>query len=1151
MKFDRLRIVGFKTFVDPTDVPILSGLTGIVGPNGCGKSNLVEALRWVMGESSHKNMRGSGMDDVIFSGSGTRPARNTAEVSLLVDNTARLAPAQFNDAEQLEVSRRIEREAGSAYRINGKDVRARDVQLLFADAATGAHSPALVRQGQIGELIAAKPRDRRRILEDAAGIAGLHARRHEAELRLKAAEANLERLDDVIAQIASQLESLKRQARQAGRYRQLSAEIRKVEATVLHLRWDGARAEIDKHRQGLEAAVREVGVRIKAAAGVEAERARAQAALPDLRENEAKAAAILRHLTLARDQIDEEVRRAAEREQELESRIAEIGRDSQRERDAIEDAAEVLERLAEETRALQAQSADTGNDGAALAEAAARTEAALRELETELADAQRDAADLNARRSQLERVVRTESERLTRLAGQIAEIEDEQEALAARVADTSGGADPAAAVADAKVALEQAERDTEAATAAVAQAQDGEHAAAQPVREAERSVQTLEAERRTLAKVLAVDGSDLFAPVIDAVTVSPGYETALGAALGDDLEIPADEGAPVHWTLVGAEGDAALPDGCEPLVRHVRGPAVLTRRLQQIGVVAEADGARLQKALQPGQRLVSRDGGLWRWDGYTAAADAKTPAAQRLEQRNRLAELEAEIAAAQARLGKARVEAEAASATLAAARRREEETRAARRNAQSVLGAAQDAHARAEKAAAQETARLSALEEAAVRLKASVSESEAAKDSAVQALSGFEDDGALTARIEQLRQSVGEARTAYSEARAAAQSHAREAQMRAQRLAAIDEETRRWTKRRSEAESQDAALEKRAQELASEREELARLPEGIKARRDKLAGDIDTAEKRRKDAADALAEGDSVLREADRAVREADGAVAEAREVQARAEATLEGLRQRLTDIEEHIAEALECEPKEVFALTGYGADDALPPRPQLERTLDQLKRDRDRLGAVNLRAEIEANEAQSEHDALVSEKSDLEQAIARLRQGIASLNREGRERLLASFATVNAHFQRLFTALFGGGTAELTLEGSDDPLEAGLEIVARPPGKRPQVLTLLSGGEQALTATALIFAVFLTNPSPICVLDEVDAPLDDANVERYCALMEEMVRTTETRFLLITHNPITMARMDRLFGVTMSERGVSQLVSVDLSEAERLREAS
>ena len=375
--------------------------------------------------------------------------------------------------------------------------------------------------------------------------------------------------------------------------------------------------------------------------------------------------------------------------------------------------------------------------------------------------------------------------------------------------------------------------------------------------------------------------------------------------------------------------------------------------------------------------------------------------------------------------------------------------------------------------------------------------------------------------------------------------------MRTQRLQAIDEETKRWTKRQSDAETQSASLEKRAGELSSERDELARVPLEIKSRRDRLTAEITTSEEKRKAAADALAEGESVLREADRAVREADAAVAEAREAQARAEATLEGLQQRLIDIEEHIAETLECKPADVFAMTGYGPDDNLPERGQLERTLDQLKRDRDRLGAVNLRAEIESEEAQKEHDGLVAEKEDLEQAIVRLRQGISSLNREGRERLLASFSVVNGHFQRLFTTLFGGGTAELTLEGSDDPLEAGLEIVARPPGKRPQVLTLLSGGEQALTATALIFAVFLTNPSPICVLDEVDAPLDDANVERFCGLMEEMVRSTQTRFLLITHNPITMAKMDRLFGVTMGERGVSQLVSVDLSEAEQLREAS
>ncbi|MFN0262638.1 chromosome segregation SMC family protein [Tepidamorphus sp. 3E244] len=1152
MKFDRLRIVGFKTFVDPTEVPILSGLTGIVGPNGCGKSNLVEAMRWAMGENSHKSLRGSGMDDVIFSGSGTRPSRNTAEVSLLLDNSDRLAPAQFNDSDQLEISRRIEREAGSAYRINGKDVRARDVQILFADAATGAHSPALVRQGQIGELIAAKPAQRRRILEDAAGIAGLHARRHEAELRLRAAESNLERLDDVISQIASQLESLKRQARQANRYRVLSGEIRKVEASVLHLRWADARDEITRHGKAQEEAVRAVGERMKAAAVAETARADAQNALPQLRENEAKAAAILRHVTLMRDQLQEEADRAAARQGELEQRIVEIRRDREREASAISDAGEALERLGTEAEGLKAQEPQTGDGGEALREAETRTEAQLRELEAELSQLQADAADLTARREQLERVIRTESERLTRLAGQIGDIEAETNTLnekQARAASEAGN--PAEAVEQARAALEASERAAEEATAAVTAAQERERNAAEPVREIEQSIRSLDAEKRTLDKILAVDGADLFAPVIDSVSAAPGYETALGAAMGDDLSVPADEGAVIHWRQVApGETDPALPDGCEPLSKHVRGPAVLARRLSQIGVVDADNGPAMQKLLKPGQRLVSRAGDLWRWDGYTAAAEAKTPAAVRLEQQNRLAELADEITSASAKLDDAKAEAQEASSALAQARAAEEEARRTRRSTQSALSDAQEALAKAERAAAQDVARLSALAEAQVRINSSIAESETAKKSAIDALTGFEDDEALQGRITTLKERVNDARGKYAEARAAAQSHARETAMRAQRLAAIERESAQWTKRRDDANAQNEALVKRAEELSAERDELARIPEEIKSKRDRLNVEIGESEGKRRGAADALAEAESVLREADRGVREADAAVAEAREAQARGEATLEGLRQRLADIEEHILETLECAPSEVFAMTGYGPDDTLPERGQLERTLEQLKRDRDRLGAVNLRAEIESEEAQKEHDGLVSEKADLEQAIARLRQGIASLNKEGRERLLASFSTVNNHFQRLFTTLFGGGTAELKLEGSDDPLEAGLEIIARPPGKRPQVLTLLSGGEQALTATALIFAVFLTNPSPICVLDEVDAPLDDANVERFCDLMEEMVRSTETRFLLITHNPITMARMDRLFGVTMGERGVSQLVSVDLSEAEQLREA-
>jgi chromosome segregation protein len=401
-----------------------------------------------------------------------------------------------------------------------------------------------------------------------------------------------------------------------------------------------------------------------------------------------------------------------------------------------------------------------------------------------------------------------------------------------------------------------------------------------------------------------------------------------------------------------------------------------------------------------------------------------------------------------------------------------------------------------------------------------------------------------------VRAAVEAQRAELAEARAQAQALAREAEMAARRMTVIASDRQGWSERHAGSTAQIATLSARMDEARSERTTLERMPAVFEEKRRGLLSEIESAEAQRRAAADRLAEGENALAQADRGARAAQEAMAGAREQAARAGERLEGDKRRLADVEHEIREMLETAPAEVAELAGIKPDQVLPQPSDVEATLERLRRERERLGAVNLRAEEELGEVEARHGTLVTERDDLVEAIKRLRQGIQNLNREARERLLESFEQVAAHFRDLFTRLFGGGTAELQLIESEDPLEAGLEIIARPPGKKPATLSLLSGGEQALTALALIFAVFLTNPAPICVLDEVDAPLDDHNIERFCDLLDEMTRATETRFVIITHNPITMARMSRLYGVTMAERGISQLVSVDLEAAVKLREA-
>ena len=1146
MKLTRLRLLGFKSFVEPTDFLIEPGLTGVVGPNGCGKSNLVEALRWVMGETSHKSLRAADMDDVIFSGTGSRPSRNHAEVAIHIDNSARKAPAEFNAHEALDVSRRIERDHGSTYRINGREVRARDVYILFADASTGARSPALVHQGRIGEIIQAKPEQRRRVLEEAAGISGLHARRHEADLRLRAAEHNLDRLEEVINQLVVQIESLKRQSRQAVRYRNIAEQVRKAEATLFHLRWVAANAERAEAERARHSTMQLVAERTGAQADASKRQAIAAAGLPALREAEASAAAALQRLVLARDALEREEARALGRMAELDRRLQQIAEDIDRERRLADDAASALARFAaEETSLLQETGAMEAQRGSAAARVV-EVEGALSGSERALDALTSALADLAARRNASESAMREHTDRLDRIGAEIVRVERElREASAAQHADLGM---LAAAAASAQASLADAEAAAMRAEAAHSGARQALEVARAPLADAEKRAQRLETEARTLARLLHIDTKNLWPAVIDDLTVEKGFEAALGAALGDDLEAPVDPSAPMRWA--GAEvdpADPALPAGVEALADHVQAPPELIRRLRQIGLVAREQAPLLLPMLRAGQRLVSREGDLWRWDGFSVAANAPTGAARRLAGKNRLSDIEAELEGARREIGERQLVVAAAEAELASSAEADTAARSNWRMLQREADSARNRCAEAEREASRKAARLSALTEAVARLTASRDELAAARTEVERALISLPASADAEAQLATVRAAVDRERTELAEARAKSQALARQADIARERLAVIRSDRERWSERHDGTAAQIKTLTARADEAKTERAGLENAPQLFEEKRRRLLDEIEAAEAVRRTAADRLAEGENGLAAADRDARAALEAMSAAREQSARAEERCEGATRRLADITHEIHEMLEVEPAEVAALAGIASGKELPQVADIEANLERLRRERERLGAVNLRAEEELREVESQHSSLTTERDDLVEAIKRLRQGIQNLNREARERLLSSFDLVNTHFKHLFTELFGGGNAELQLVESDDPLEAGLEIVAKPPGKKPATLSLLSGGEQALTALALIFAVFLTNPSPICVLDEVDAPLDDHNVERFCDLLHEMTGSTATRFIIITHNPITMARMNRLFGVTMAERGVSQLVSVALEEAVKI----
>jgi chromosome segregation protein len=1149
MQITELRLAGFKSFVDPQTVPIETGLTGIVGPNGCGKSNLLEALRWVMGANSAKAMRGGEMDDLIFNGAEGRPARETAEVILVLDNSRRTAPPEFNGADSLEIERKLRRGAGSSYRINGRTVRGKDIQLLFADASTGANSPALVRQGQISELIGSKPQNRRRILEEAAGIAGLNSRRHEAELKLDGAEANLQRLSEVSAEVERQLASLKRQASKARRYRTLSGEIQALDALIAHLRWSEARQAMDLARAQLDLLKRRVEDLSREDALCETLRIEAGEGILPLREAEMDTAGRLGQARIALARLETERRIAADTQARLEAEAERLMGDFARETASRDEAAAALLQAREELASLPLEDAGVTarlEHAARAALDAARTH--LAETERTSDQAQQRLSELRAHRRAAEENAAAQARRRDQLTAEIARLRSEMTGL-----EDSGIAllrlrQAKNAEAEAEVVLDSAERAVEAAEADLARARTEESQAQPPFESASHALGALEAEIDGLTRLLRRPAPSSAPPVLERIRTRDGYERAVAAALGDDIEASTDRTAALFWNGAALSADS-LPEGAEPLTDYVEVPAELSARLSQCGLVAPADGSRLMTRLKPGQRLVSRDGHLWRWDGFIRTPGAPVSAAARLEQKTRIEAAEAERIVRQAEL-------DALGAQLEAARKARQTAEDNLRHVRQFVAPAQRALTEARAAAIEST---QAHERTVLKREAGNealhrAEADLVSVSEILALAvpgaGAEEEARLEATLTDARETLSAARAGETEARGQLADLLRGREQAAARRAALARDVEAWAARLASAEERLAQVNERRADVAASVHASRERPEALRAEIEGLALEADKLETDRQAAADALASKEAAIREADSAARRAATAAAEAREQLAAWRVKLENAELKLAESVEHARNAFQRTPEGLLALAEAGLDEetlgAFTHR-EAEIRLDGLRREREQLGGVNMNAQEEAEELESRFAAQIAERDDLIGAIARLREGVEALNIEGRARLVEAFDAVNTHFKALFIALFGGGQAELRLVDADDPLNAGLEIFAQPPGKKLGTLNLMSGGEQALTASALIFAVFLARPAPICVLDEVDAPLDDANVDRFCNMLNEMRRRTDTRFVVITHNPVTMSRMDRLFGVTMREKGVSKLVSVDLAAAERL----
>ena len=1141
MKFQSVRISGFKSFLEPTEIQMNMGLTGVVGPNGCGKSNIVEAIKWIMGENSARQMRGDGMDDVIFSGTNERPSRNFAEVSIKLDNSEKKAPAIFNHYDEIEITRKIEREKGSVYRVNGKQVRARDIQLIFADNGTGARSSGIVGQGRIAQIIDSNPEDRRVILEEAANIKGLHSRRHEAELKLKGASDNLDRLSDIEQTYKEQLIELEKQGRKAARYRSVGERIRKAEATLFFNLMNNAKKEANDLDIQLKNANENVSQgQIKVAEHIKSQLHLANK-IPDLKKDEAEKAATLQTLNITKIKLDEEKSSAQNALQNIINQINLINNDIARESEIKEDAKKSLSTLLTEEKNLKEDSENFSTKITKATDLVKKLRSISDAADDKLSTITSEIYSIKSDKSDLEKRIKNLKQKIEVTQNQLANfnIEDDKNRfkldkekiinLKKRIQENNQLNDGY------KVELEKLEK--------------LETRLIEEKNTAVFEFNKVNLEFDSLSTLLGRDtlNSNTLEKTIGNIN---NLEEAIGSVLGETLLAPilSDDQSTENTTYWRDDfktiSPASLPESVIPIVTKITKSSILDTALKGVGIVNNKEIAfKLQKKLTFGQALTTPSGGLWRWDGFVQPQGVQNSYSERLQQiarlrllQNKLPSLEENQSLSEKRLDEC----------FNNIKKYKDDLSNLQVKLSSLISESNQLELQNTK-----------VESKLLSSEALIKELKNTERMSLEELSELEKEfnnslnlPSLLAEELKVRNNADQSRNELTDAMAAEQQIKSEESFQSRNLIQLGHQKENWKVREEEAKTRLISLEERLKTSQDEKNRLSTLPESFEKKEVELNIKIEEAISNRNIAADQLVKNETSLNDADKQVREAEKVVSTLREEMIKIEALLNLSKAKIQNIEERVFEKLKMKSTELNKFINTKEEDQpIKSIETLEKTLQRLLNERETLGAVNLRAEDEMNEMLNKIEVMSKERVDLEEAIAKLRSGIFELNKEGRQRLKESFEEVNENFKQLFQKLFGGGNAELRLVGNEDPLQAGLEVLASPPGKKMQLLSLLSGGEQALTAISLIFSVFLCNPAPICILDEVDAPLDDTNVGRFCDLLNQIVDETNTYFMVITHHRLTMAKMDRLFGVTMEQKGISKLVSVDLEQASRIRD--
>ena len=1141
MKFQSVRISGFKSFLEPTEIQMNMGLTGVVGPNGCGKSNIVEAIKWIMGENSARQMRGDGMDDVIFSGTNERPSRNFAEVSIKLDNSEKKAPAIFNHYDEIEITRKIEREKGSVYRVNGKQVRARDIQLIFADNGTGARSSGIVGQGRIAQIIDSNPEDRRVILEEAANIKGLHSRRHEAELKLKGASDNLDRLSDIEQTYKEQLIELEKQGRKAARYRSVGERIRKAEATLFFNLMNNAKKEANDLDIQLKNANENVSQgQIKVAEHIKSQLHLANK-IPDLKKDEAEKAATLQTLNITKIKLDEEKSSAQNTLQNIINQINLINNDIARETEIKEDAKKSLSTLLTEEKNLKEDSENFSTKITKATDLVKKLRSISDAADDKLSTITSEIYSIKSDKSDLEKRINNLKQKIEVTQNQLANFNIEDDKNRFKLDKEK--------IINLKKLIQENNQLNDGYKVELEKLEKLETRLIEEKNTAVFEFNKVNLEFDSLSTLLGRDtlNSNTLEKTIGNIN---NLEEAIGSVLGETLLAPilSDDQSTENTTYWRDDfktiSPASLPESVIPIVTKITKSSILDTALKGVGIVNNKEIAfKLQKKLTFGQALTTPSGGLWRWDGFVQPQGVQNSYSERLQQiarlrllQNKLPSLEENQSLSEKRLDEC----------FNNIKKYKDDLSNLQVKLSSLISESNQLELQNTK-----------VESKLLSSEALIKELKNTERMSLEELSELEKEfnnslnlPSLLAEELKVRNNADQSRNELTDAMAAEQQIKSEESFQSRNLIQLGHQKENWKVREEEAKTRLISLEERLKTSQDEKNRLSTLPESFEKKEVELNIKIEEAISNRNIAADQLVKNETSLNDADKQVREAEKVVSTLREEMIKIEALLNLSKAKIQNIEERVFEKLKIKSTELNKFINTKEEDQpIKSIEILEKTLQRLLNERETLGAVNLRAEDEMNEMLNKIEVMSKERVDLEEAIAKLRSGIFELNKEGRQRLKESFEEVNENFKQLFQKLFGGGNAELRLVGNEDPLQAGLEVLASPPGKKMQLLSLLSGGEQALTAISLIFSVFLCNPAPICILDEVDAPLDDTNVGRFCDLLNQIVDETNTYFMVITHHRLTMAKMDRLFGVTMEQKGISKLVSVDLEQASRIRD--